>query len=78
MDKYGYDELQRDALGFILESEMWPVFLQWVRNNVISDVGRQWLETAPPELHKWRVEWMHHSPDPQLRAVAEMGPHEAV
>lgn len=70
MDEYGY--LQRNALGFALETENWPAFLEWMRENaVLDETARQWLDSADPaDPIKWRVEWMRHSPDPDVRALA--------
>lgn len=71
MDGYGYHELQRDALGFVLETENWPAFLQWARDNAVSQEAGQFLDSADPaDPIKWRVEWMRHSPDPDVRALS--------
>jgi hypothetical protein len=66
---YGYDDLQRSALGFVLENESWPVFLAWVRGaDDVSDALMDYVETA--DLNEARSEWLAHSPDPQIRAMA--------
>lgn len=70
MDGYGYDQLQCDAVGFVLEAETWPVFLSWARENATSDESRERVESAALDVQKWRVEWMRHSPDPDVRALA--------
>lgn len=36
MSEFGYHGLERAALGFVLEDETWPAFLQWMRENHVS------------------------------------------
>jgi hypothetical protein len=70
MDEFGYHDLERSALGFVLEDERWPVFLAWCRANGTSPEIRAWLE-AGPDLEKWRREYLRHSPEPVIRALAD-------
>ncbi len=68
MSGFGYHDLERSALGFVLETETWPVFLAWVSRNHISPESHAWLATA--DLAETRQEWMAHSPDPNIREAA--------
>lgn len=65
---YNYSDLERDAIGFILEDESWPVFLAWMRQNVNSEEAREWLNSNP-NLETIRTIWMLHSPDEYIRAT---------
>jgi len=42
-----YDDIQRIALGFVLETETWPVFMEWCRKYVNTDACREWLRSEP-------------------------------
>jgi hypothetical protein len=69
-DLIGYDYLEHAALGFALELESWPVFLQWIKDNAVSPAGREWAAAAP-DIGEVRMEWLLHSPDPRIRAIGE-------
>lgn len=66
----GYHYLEHAALGFALEGETWPVFVEWFKANAVTDRGREWVAAAP-DINEVRLEWMLHSPDPRIRALAE-------
>jgi hypothetical protein len=66
-----YHDIERMALGFALEDEMWPVFLEWVRANHVSGKAHDWL-LAGPGLERIRREYLAHSPDPVIRALSAM------
>ncbi len=68
MSRPDYHDIERMALGFVLEDESWPVFLAWCRENGFSDEIRAWLE-AGPDLKEVQLEWLRHSPDPARRAM---------
>jgi hypothetical protein len=71
MSEFGYHDIERIALGFALEDETWPVFVEWCRENHISAESHAWLK-AGPDLQALRVEYLRHSPDPAVRAVAHL------
>jgi hypothetical protein len=73
VSEFGYHELERVALGFVLEDETWPVFLEWARTNHVSPEAHAWLE-AGPDLAKVRSDYCLHSPDPRIRALADRRP----
>jgi hypothetical protein len=50
----GYHVLARAALGFVLEDEIWPAFLEWCRMRHVSPEAHAWLE-AGPDLEKTRT-----------------------
>lgn len=54
-----YNDIQRIALGFVLETETWPVFMEWCRKNVNTDKCREWLERGP-ELRYVRDMYIDH------------------
>jgi hypothetical protein len=54
----------------VLEDESWPVFLAWCRAQGISPEIRAWLE-AGPDLETLRDEYLRHSPNPLIRALAD-------
>ena len=64
---FGYHDLERAALAFVLEDETWPVFLEWCRVNHVTPEAHAWLE-AGPDLAAMRRQWAAHSPDPDIRA----------
>jgi hypothetical protein len=68
----GYHDLERMALGFILEDESWPVFLDWARANHVSGAAHDWL-AGVPDVDEYRRQYLAHSPDPALRAMAGDG-----
>jgi hypothetical protein len=71
-DGFGYHELARAALGFILdEDECWPVFLAWAETQHQSQASHDWLATA--DLAKSREWWLAHSPDPEIRGLVPDG-----
>lgn len=63
---YSYNDLERDAIGFILEDESWPVFLAWMRQNVNSEAAAEWIKAA--DIGAVRTAWMMRSRDPIIRA----------
>lgn len=65
---YKYEDLERDAIGFILEDETWPVFLAWMQEYAVSKEAREWLNSSP-NLEALRTIWMLHSPDEYLKAM---------
>ena len=70
MSDFGYPELSRAALGFALEDETWPVFLAWARVQHATPESHAWVETA--SLAATRSLWLANSPDPDVRALAEV------
>jgi hypothetical protein len=68
-ETFGYHELERAALAFVLESETWPVFLAWAKQGENSLAVREWLNSNP-SLNKHRQEWAAHSSDPVIRDLA--------
>jgi hypothetical protein len=70
MAEFGYHALERSALGFVLEDETWPVFLEWARGNHLSRESRDWLVSVP-DLNALRLQWAAHSPDPLVRQWGE-------
>jgi hypothetical protein len=73
VSRVGYHDVERMALGFALEDETWPVFLEWARRNGWSAELREWL-AAGPDLDGIRREYLSHSPDPVIRAMAAQHP----
>jgi hypothetical protein len=69
-EEFGYHDLERASLGFILEDETWPVFLEWMRRNHITPAAHAWLEDGP-DLGKLRRQYVTHSPDEKIRALAD-------
>jgi hypothetical protein len=69
MSEFSYHDIERSALGFVLEDEIWPVFIEWCRVNNVSSECHDWLE-AGPDLAAIRREYLLHSPDPAIRALA--------
>jgi hypothetical protein len=77
MQDFTYADLERIALGFVLESETWPVFLAWCKTNANSEAIRMWVKMQP-DLEAIRLQYMAHSPDPLIKALAgleEIGGH---
>lgn len=64
----GYHELARAALGFALETETWPVFLEWVRQNHQTTAMHAWVASA--DLEAARDDWCRHSPEEAVRQLA--------
>lgn len=71
--EFGYHDLERAALGFVLEDESWPVFLEWCRVQHVSPESHAWLD-AGPDLEKARCEYLAHSPDLYWRGLATSRP----
>jgi len=69
MGEFSYQDLERSALGFVLETESWPVFLAWFRAQHVSPEAHDWLE-AGPDLEKIRADWAAHSSNPLIRLLA--------
>lgn len=69
MNEFGYHDLERAALGFALEDETWPAFLEWMRENHVSGHAHDWL-AAGPDLDEVRRLYLAHSPDPGIRSLA--------
>jgi hypothetical protein len=67
---FGYHDLERVALGFALEDEYWAPFMAWCAENGFSARFRAWVE-AGPDLHQLRREYLRHSPEPAIRALAD-------
>jgi hypothetical protein len=67
--EFGYDDLERAALAFVLEDETWPVFDRWFRNNIHSMRMHEWMDAH--DLLTVRRLWMLNSPDQDIRAAAE-------
>lgn len=67
--EFGYHDLERSALGFVLEAETWPVFLAWARKQGQSPEIRAWLDEGP-DLGEARKLWAEHSPDVLIRLQA--------
>ena len=70
-DGFGYHDLERAALGFVLEAETWPVFIAWAQDTRNSTEVGIWLESGP-DLNAIRREWLRHSPDPDVRTLADL------
>lgn len=68
--EFGYHELERCALAFVLEDEAWPVFLAWAAAHHVTSALHDWL-AAGPDLERYRGEFLAHSPEFYWRAVAE-------
>jgi hypothetical protein len=67
-EKFEYHELERAALSFILEIETWPVFLEWVRSQHVSQAAIDWVNSDPnPRIYQ--AMWMLHSPDADIRRL---------
>jgi hypothetical protein len=71
MPEFGYHDLERAALGFVLESESWPVFIEWMRKNHISDASHEWLEKGP-DLNAVRKSYIAHNRDEIIRFVRKV------
>jgi hypothetical protein len=69
VSEFGYHDIERSALAFVLEDESWPVFLAWFRQNHTSVESHDWLESGP-DLEAIRRDYMLHSPDPRIRSLA--------
>lgn len=67
-DSFGYHELERAELAFTLETETWPIFIEWMRKCHVTSESHAWLE-AGPDLEAVRKEWLIHSPDPVIRSL---------
>lgn len=70
-DSYGYHELTRSAVMFILEVETWPVFVEWARNNAVTTAAQHYFN-GNPSLADARYWCMRHSPNDQIRANASL------
>jgi hypothetical protein len=71
LTELGYHDLERMALGFVLETETWPVFVEYVRSNHVSAEAHYWVE-HPPDLTEIRRLYLQHSPDPVWRRLGEL------
>lgn len=64
MSEFGYHDLERAAISWVLEDETWPTFLEW-------------LDAREPELaegldlDEMRCEWVLHSENAQFRAIGQ-------
>lgn len=65
---FGYRELERAALGFVLEPEMWGMFVHWMNLNHVSERAHDWLASAPT-LMEVRELWIAHSLDDLVSEV---------
>lgn len=72
---FGYDQLERAALGFVLEDETWPVFLAWLQTTHISPEAHTWLVSGP-DVERWRDEWAARSESAFVRSLREGGDDE--
>lgn len=68
MSEFGYHDLERAALGFVLEDESWPVFLEWCRAQHVTPELHDWL--AGPDLEAARRDYLRHSRNPAIRALS--------
>lgn len=59
---FGYHDLERAALGYVLEDENWAAFLQWFGECHVTVQSHEWLE-ANPNLDLMRLEYMLHGPE---------------
>lgn len=66
--EFGYHDLERAALSFILEDEVWAAFLVWMLSEHISPQAHAWLASGP-DLTEARKMWAEHSDDPMIRAM---------
>jgi hypothetical protein len=69
VNDFGYHQIERGALAFVLEDENWPVFLAWCQKYGSAE-SDAWLK-AGPDLEKIRDEWLKHSPDPYWQEMAQ-------
>lgn len=58
---FGFHDLERAALGFVLEDETWPVFLIWFALRHATPEAHRWL-AAGPDLDQIREEFLQHGP----------------
>lgn len=68
MSGIGYHDIERAPLGFVLEDQTWPLFLEWMRVSHVSGEAHDWL-AAGPDLDGIRREYLAHSPDPAIRSL---------
>lgn len=66
---FGYHNLERVAVAFILESETWPVFVAWARQHAISPEAIAYF--ARPDYEDAQYMYVLHSPDETVAAIAE-------
>jgi hypothetical protein len=71
MSGFGYHDAERAALAFVVEDESWPVFLAWLRQNRYSGHLHDWLAAGPSQAGLQR-EWLEHSPDPEIKGLADV------
>lgn len=67
-DELGYHNIERMALGFVLETETWPVFLAFVKSQGVSDEALEWVN-GNPSLESLRTDYMLRSPNPLIRGL---------
>ena len=66
-----YEDAARMALGFVLETETWPVFVRWVSENASTERAREFADNPVSELALLRREWAQRSPWADIRGVIE-------
>jgi hypothetical protein len=66
-----YQDIERAAVGYILEDEIWPVFVAWAMEHADTAAAVAWADSDPgPGV--FRREWARHSPVPEIRAAADL------
>ena len=64
-----YHDIERAAVGFILEDEIWPAFVDWAMEHAETAAAMKWASDDPGP-GEFRREWARYSPVPEIRAVA--------
>jgi len=60
-EEFGYHELERAALGYVLEDDLWPAFLAWMKTHHVSEAAHYWLMSAP-DIWQVRADYIAHGP----------------
>ena len=75
-EDFGYHDLERAALGYVLADDVWPLFIEAARGEAATSAAVDYLATA--DLAEARRYWLLHSPDPRIRALGVISPPEAL
>ena len=65
---FGYHDIERAAMSFILETQIWPVFIKWLDEQAVTEEAREWAN-GEPNVAMYRRLWIEHCPDPVAKAI---------
>ena len=62
----GYHDIERIALQYVLEDEVWPEFVNWVREYAKTQDAMDWAEMQDPDQQDLRLAYIAHHGTPMI------------